>query len=45
LSWGQNADAVPAALAEALPSAAEIESGIGLKEEGSDDDTHGPVTN
>lgn len=30
------ADALPAALAEALPSAAEIESGIGLTEDGSD---------
>lgn len=35
------ADALPAALAEALPSTAEIESAIGPTEDRSDDETHG----
>jgi predicted nuclease of restriction endonuclease-like (RecB) superfamily len=38
------ADALPAALADALPSAAEIESGIGLAEDASEADANGPST-
>jgi hypothetical protein len=38
------ADALPAALAEGLPSGEEIESGIGLTERGSDDDANGSAS-
>jgi hypothetical protein len=38
------ADALPAALAEVLPTAAEIETGIGLTEGTSDDDANGSAS-